>query len=402
MPGEYKAFFSYSRQDSDFALRLAKDLRERGAAIWIDQLDIEPGTHWDECVEEAVTACSIFVVLLSPHSTDSDNVMDEVAYALDEKKAIIPVMFTECKLPLRLRRMQYVDVRESYETGVQEILKALHVAQRTADVQASAQRVQAEQAARNQAQDVAVRAQQAREEQSQQQIQAVAAHEQASRMAQLERDRQVAAVRQQPPPMSVLMANAPPKNRKPLWIILGVVAVFLLIGGIISAVNDNEKMRSAIPETEDTRAEAVPAAPGSVAQPQSQPQQPAGYNAHDQALLNWLNGLIEVSQGPAVGNMMPYYSETVSPYFSIPSAQWPQIAADKQSYFNRFPQVHYRLISWRHTARPDGSEEIYYSVHYNAVRQDGVVAQGISYVGMVVQQEGGQWKIIAIQERTHS
>src|SRR6266852_3699466 len=30
------AFFSYSRQDSEFALKLAKDLRAAGAAVWLD------------------------------------------------------------------------------------------------------------------------------------------------------------------------------------------------------------------------------------------------------------------------------------------------------------------------------------------------------------------------------
>ena len=38
------AFFSYSRDDSEFALRLAEDLKAAGAAVWIDQLDIEPGS----------------------------------------------------------------------------------------------------------------------------------------------------------------------------------------------------------------------------------------------------------------------------------------------------------------------------------------------------------------------
>ena len=273
MPGEAKAFFSYSRQDSEFALRLAKDLRERGAAIWIDQLDIEPGTHWDESVEKAVAACSIFLVLLSPHSTESENVMDEVAYALDEKKAIVPVMFCDCKVPLRLRRMQYVDVRASYETGVQEILKSLHVAQRTTDIQSAAQRVQAEQAARDKAQaDAAAQAQLA-QQQAQQQEQARVLQEQAQavRMAQLERERQFAVAQQQPPPLSALMSAMPQKNRKPLWIVLGVVGAFLLIGGIISAINDSDaktRERGYFPPAQDTGVEpaAVPSAPGPVVQ----------------------------------------------------------------------------------------------------------------------------------------
>ena len=412
MPGEAKAFFSYSRQDSEFALRLAKDLRERGAAIWIDQLDIEPGTHWDESVEKAVAACSIFLVLLSPHSTESENVMDEVAYALDEKKAIVPVMFCDCKVPLRLRRMQYVDVRASYETGVQEILKSLHVAQRTTDIQSAAQRVQAEQAARDKARaDAAAQAQLA-QQQAQQQEQARVLQEQAQavRMAQLERERQFAVAQQQPPPLSALMPAMPRKNRKPLWIVLGVVGAFLLIGGIISAINDSDaktRERGYFPPAQDTGVEpaAVPSAPGPVVQqaepPSVEPQTAAANSANEQALLNWLNGLIQASQGPTVANLLPYYSSTVVPYFSFPTAQWAQIAADKQMYFTRFPQVQYQLVAWRHTPRPDGGEDVYYSVRYNAVRQDGFVAQGISYVFMVIRLENGQWKITGIQERAH-
>ena len=37
------AFFSYSREDLEFALRLAEDLKA-AANVWIDQLDIEPGS----------------------------------------------------------------------------------------------------------------------------------------------------------------------------------------------------------------------------------------------------------------------------------------------------------------------------------------------------------------------
>ena len=35
-------FFSYSRENSETVLELAKELRGAGANIWLDQLDIEP------------------------------------------------------------------------------------------------------------------------------------------------------------------------------------------------------------------------------------------------------------------------------------------------------------------------------------------------------------------------
>jgi hypothetical protein len=51
------AFFSYSREDSEFALRLAADLRAAGANVWIDQLDIGPGQRWDRSVQDALENC---------------------------------------------------------------------------------------------------------------------------------------------------------------------------------------------------------------------------------------------------------------------------------------------------------------------------------------------------------
>ena len=47
MPSEdSKVFISYSRTDSDFAIKLGKDLKARGINIWLDKLDIKPGEIW--------------------------------------------------------------------------------------------------------------------------------------------------------------------------------------------------------------------------------------------------------------------------------------------------------------------------------------------------------------------
>src|SRR5262249_12667236 len=81
------AFFSYSRTDGKFALRLAEDLKSAGANIWIDQLDIEPGTPWDHEIEEALSRCPRMLVILSPASANSDNASDEVAFALNKHKS---------------------------------------------------------------------------------------------------------------------------------------------------------------------------------------------------------------------------------------------------------------------------------------------------------------------------
>lgn len=122
---ESKIFISYSRKDKDFALRLAEDLRAAGVEIWIDQLDIAPGVRWDDAVEEALDSCKSFMVILSPVSVKSDDVKDEIACALDAGKQIIPVFYQECKIPLRIRRLNYVDFTSDYDSGKTKIIEAM-------------------------------------------------------------------------------------------------------------------------------------------------------------------------------------------------------------------------------------------------------------------------------------
>jgi len=43
--------------------------------------------------------------------------MDEVSLALEEGKAVLPVIYRECKIPFRLRRLQYIDLTLNYDEG---------------------------------------------------------------------------------------------------------------------------------------------------------------------------------------------------------------------------------------------------------------------------------------------
>lgn len=119
------AFFSYSRLDSEFAIRLAEDLKAAGANVWIDQLDILPGQRWDRAVEEALRRCPCLLVILSTASISSNNVMDEVSYALQQNKHVIPILYQDCSIPFRLHRLQYLDFRRDYARRIKELLNVL-------------------------------------------------------------------------------------------------------------------------------------------------------------------------------------------------------------------------------------------------------------------------------------
>lgn len=120
-------FFSYSRDDSEFVLELAKDLRIAGATIWLDQLDIQPGSRWDSSIEKALQNSPTLLVILSGSSVKSHNVLDEVSYALEEHKKVVPVFLEECEIPFRLRRLQYADFSGNRETGLKTLVDALQL-----------------------------------------------------------------------------------------------------------------------------------------------------------------------------------------------------------------------------------------------------------------------------------
>jgi hypothetical protein len=112
-------FISYSRVNKDFALKLARELKSEGFPIWLDQLDIPAGARWDDEIENALRECGIFMAILTPASIASENAKDEIGYAIDHGKRILPILLEECEIPLRVRRFQYVDfTKMNFSEGV--------------------------------------------------------------------------------------------------------------------------------------------------------------------------------------------------------------------------------------------------------------------------------------------
>ena len=121
-----KTFLSYSRINKDFAVKLAKELKSEGFHIWLDQLDIPPGARWDVEVEKALKESEIFMIIITPASAKSENVLDEIGLAIDSGKRILPVLLETADLPLRLRRLQYVDfTSKSFNEGIESAIELL-------------------------------------------------------------------------------------------------------------------------------------------------------------------------------------------------------------------------------------------------------------------------------------
>ncbi len=123
MPGQI--FISYSRIDTEFVTRLTKDLDAQGLDVWMDQHDIGAGQRWDSVIQNALEACGLFVIILTPSSVASENVLDELSFAINEKKRIIPILLQPCEIPYRIARVQFVDFTKNYQTGFNHLISEI-------------------------------------------------------------------------------------------------------------------------------------------------------------------------------------------------------------------------------------------------------------------------------------
>lgn len=79
-------FISYAHKDKEIVLPLLSKLNEYGFRIWFDQ-NIEPASTWDDNIAEHIENAEFFVSMISPAYLDSQNCLDELRYALSQKKA---------------------------------------------------------------------------------------------------------------------------------------------------------------------------------------------------------------------------------------------------------------------------------------------------------------------------
>jgi hypothetical protein len=63
-----KAFVSHSTQDHAFVEKLATDLRANGVEAWYSGWEIKPGDSIRTKIEEGLTGCEQFIIVLSKNS----------------------------------------------------------------------------------------------------------------------------------------------------------------------------------------------------------------------------------------------------------------------------------------------------------------------------------------------
>ncbi|MDD9956895.1 MAG: toll/interleukin-1 receptor domain-containing protein [Anaerolineaceae bacterium] len=84
-------FVSYRRSESSsFALLVLNYLKSASLVAFLD-LALEPGENWHASLEEKIAFCDYFVLLLGKSTLYSKNVCQEIMWAMERNKIILPI-----------------------------------------------------------------------------------------------------------------------------------------------------------------------------------------------------------------------------------------------------------------------------------------------------------------------
>jgi len=128
---ETKVFISYRRSqpDIDFVETLSKLLRaQSGVSVWLDSQEIKLGESWQKSIDQALRNADVVVLVLSPASSESEWVRNEIGLARKLDKVIIPILIAgeaSSIEMLNLRDVQFVDARQNYENAISSLVTTL-------------------------------------------------------------------------------------------------------------------------------------------------------------------------------------------------------------------------------------------------------------------------------------
>jgi hypothetical protein len=81
-----KIFLSHARRDDDLARQLAARLTRGGFTVWNSEEEIVPGDNWAKKTGKALDNSELMVFLLTPTALESDQLQQDIDFALQSRK----------------------------------------------------------------------------------------------------------------------------------------------------------------------------------------------------------------------------------------------------------------------------------------------------------------------------
>jgi len=125
-------FFCHASEDKLAVRELSAMVRKWGHEPWLDEDKLLPGQDWDREIRRAIERADVVIVCLSERCEKRGYVQKEIKRALDIADEqpegaifVIPVKLTECSVPDRLSKTQWVNL--SLPSGPSKLEAALRL-----------------------------------------------------------------------------------------------------------------------------------------------------------------------------------------------------------------------------------------------------------------------------------
>ena len=123
-------FISYSRRDGRFVRRLAESIEGQGKQVWVDTEGIEDAEVFPLAIQRAIQGSDVFLFVITPAAVESAYCENEVEYASELKKRIVPVLrepVPDSELPAEIRDRNWIPFteRDVFELSLQRLVAAL-------------------------------------------------------------------------------------------------------------------------------------------------------------------------------------------------------------------------------------------------------------------------------------
>ncbi len=119
-----KLFISHSWENKPVARKLTEDLG-RSHEVWIDHVELHGGDPLLLEIQRAIENCDSLILLWSAPAKASRNVRIEWESAIMIEKTLIPCRLDDAELELFLKRLLWIDFRDSYDTGLSKLRDSL-------------------------------------------------------------------------------------------------------------------------------------------------------------------------------------------------------------------------------------------------------------------------------------
>lgn len=136
-------FISYCHENKTDVSRICNALTSNGVNVWVDWNNITPGIPWKQAIQYAINHGDFFIACFSKeyNSRDKTYMSKELSIAIErlqqkphDKTWFIPVKLNDCDIPTinidegdTLKDLEYIDLYENWETGIQQILGILPI-----------------------------------------------------------------------------------------------------------------------------------------------------------------------------------------------------------------------------------------------------------------------------------